>query len=240
MSLKRTIRRIFFPEKCRDCGEIIPISKDRCDCSLIDRTRLSDYCCEHCGSEKELCTCHLTSSPFLIHITAPFLYSGTTRKRLQDFKFNGKTDEAEFFGREMSRRFSRIYPNAKADYVTFVPSTEEKQKSRGYNQSELLANVIGKELETDVATLLFKTRETHDQHSLMQFDRLTNLNNAFSPNEKYDIREKTVILVDDIKTTGTTLKMCSNVLYACGAREVFCLCAATTEYFTPFGQVIIK
>ena len=130
----------------------------------------------------------------------------------------------------MSVRFSEAYPLVKADTVTYVPMTERAQKKRGYNQSRLLALEISKRLLVPFDTLLVKQCDTKRQHDLTAEERTTNLVGAFGVADGADITGKTVILCDDIKTTGSTLAECVKVLKSCGAKEVYCLCAAISDY----------
>ena len=240
LSLKRTIMRIFFPEVCHNCGKIIPINKSRCECGFSDVFRLSENICEHCGSETDYCSCHYGGSAFLPHVTAPFLYSGAIKDRIHDLKFNNKPEEADFLGHEMCLRFSLIFSAVQPDYVTFVPMTKSKLKSRGYNQSELLSEVVADELNFEKAELLLKVKDTLNQHNLSKSERLSNLNNAFSLNNDYSVSGKTVLICDDVKTTGTTLKKCCDVLFSAGAKDVYCLCAATSDFFVPIEHVLRK
>ena len=238
MSLKRTARRIFFPEKCRECGEIIPFGKDKCACGLYDIFRIGENFCSHCAVESEFCRCDCSDSVLLPHVTAPFLYSGAIKEKIHELKFYGKTEHAEFFGHEMSARFQNAFPAVVADVVTFVPMTKTDLEKRGYNQSELIANAVSGELSLNKEELLFKIKATLNQHNLSKAERLTNLDGAFAPNPAFDLSGKTVLLCDDIKTTGTTLKKCCDVLFSAGAEDVYCLCAAVTDYFVPVFQII--
>lgn len=140
----------------------------------------------------------------------------------------------------MSLRFAAVYPLVAPDYVCAVPLTAAKLQKRGYNQSELLARRVCDELLLEYAELIFKVKDTLNQHNLSKQDRLSNLNSAFSVNGEYDLDGKTVLLCDDIKTTGTTLKECSDVLLNSGAKDVYCLCAAVTDYFVPITWKLDK
>lgn len=140
----------------------------------------------------------------------------------------------------MSLRFSSVYPSVEPDYVCAVPMTEAKIQKRGYNQSELLARQICSELIFNYSELIVKVKDTLNQHNLSKQDRLNNLNSAFSVNRETDIEGKTILLCDDIKTTGTTLKECSDVLFKAGAKDVYCLCAAVTDYFVPITWKLDK
>lgn len=235
-----TLRRIFFPLVCENCGDIIPLGTLECSCGFHAFPRVSESFCEHCGSEKDNCCCGFNGSAFLPHITAPFLYTEEIKERLHEFKFFGKTQESDFFGYEMAVRFAVAFPDATVDYVCFVPMTQAKLEKRGYNQSQLLAKEVGEQLSIRYAPLLFKVRDTLNQHSLSKNDRLNNLYAAFAVNPEFDITEKTVLLCDDIKTTGTTLKECCNALFKAGAKDVYCLCAAVTDYFVPITWKLDK
>lgn len=238
LKFRKTIRRIFFPERCSNCGELIPITQERCSCGFSHVFRISESFCDHCGCEEISCSCLFASSAFLSHITAPFLYTGDIKDKLHAFKFSAKLDEAVFFAHEMSQRFESVYPGVEIDYVCSVPMTEEEFNNRGFNQSRLLAENVSKILMLEEAELLLKIRDTSRQHTLKQKDRTVNLKEAFVANKKYDISGKNIILCDDIKTTGSTLKECSDVLFAAGANDVYCLCAAVADYFVPIEEKI--
>ena len=236
LKFRKTLKRIFFPEKCNNCGEIIPITQEKCSCGFSRVFRISENFCEHCGAEKISCSCCLSSSAFLSHITAPFLYTGDIKDKLLAFKFGSKLDEAVFLAQEMSRRFEAVYPGVAIDYVCPVPMTQEEFLNRGFNQSSLLAENVAAILDVQKAELLLKIRNTSRQHTLAQKERLVNLKKAFIADEKFDITGKNIILCDDIKTTGSTLKECSDVLFAAGANDVYCLCAAAADYFVPIEE----
>lgn len=235
-----TIKRVFFPLVCDNCGEIIPLGRTFCSCGYRVLPRVSDSFCEHCGAETDNCCCDCFGSAFLAHITAPFFYSDEIKESILNLKFHGKVDEAGFLGHEMSLRFSEAFPGVTPDYVCAVPMTQGKIQRRGYNQSELLAAQICEELYLTFAPLLNKVKDTLNQHNLSKDDRLNNLKSAFSVNDAFELAGKTVLLCDDIKTTGTTLKECSDVLFRAGAKDVYCLCAAITDYFVPADKKLGK
>ena len=222
--------RLFFPKRCPNCKQIIPIDRDTCSCTDNNVTQIGDDFCEHCGHEADNCVCGGRYSAYFEHLAAPFVYSGAVKARLHSLKFYGEKSASKFFAYHMSVRFSEAYPLVKADTVTYVPMTERAQKKRGYNQSRLLALEISKRLLVPFDTLLVKQCDTKRQHDLTAEERTTNLVGAFGVADGADITGKTVILCDDIKTTGSTLAECVKVLKSCGAKEVYCLCAAISDY----------
>ncbi|MCM1392944.1 MAG: hypothetical protein NC185_09255 [Ruminococcus sp.] len=166
------------------------------------------------------------------YITAPFVYTGLVRARILDLKFSGEKSEGKFFAMKMAQRFAESFPLAKADAVTFVPMTENAIRKRGYNQSEIMAIEVSKQLFVPFAKTLVKLYDTENQHKLSKRERMINLNGAFDVIDADKVKGKTFILCDDVKTTGTTLSRCVDTLIKAGAKDVYCLCAAITDYKT--------
>lgn len=107
--------------------------------------------------------------------------------------------------------------------ITYVPMHKSKQVLRGFNQSELIANQLGRILDMPVLPLLQKIRKTPAQMTLTQKERQTNLKDAF---EAKNCKNKKILLIDDVITTGSTLLECSKTLLTAGAKEVQCLAFA--------------
>jgi competence protein ComFC len=105
-------------------------------------------------------------------------------------------------------------------YVAFVPVTKRKLIDRGFNQSEVLAEKLAKNLNLNIFSDLVKIKDTEDQAKLDFEKRLNNLNGVFKVKSN---PPKKIILVDDVKTTGATLKECAKVLKEAGAKEIIAL-----------------
>ena len=115
------------------------------------------------------------------------------------------------------------------DCVCEVPMRGRDRRRRGYNQAELLAKHTAKLLNIPhKKRLLIKTKNTKTQHSQNMEQRWMNIRNVFAVNSKYDVTGKTVLLIDDIKTTGATLDECARTLKLKGALEVYCATALIT------------
>ena len=110
------------------------------------------------------------------------------------------------------------------DGVAWVPMTKAKKRKRGYDQSELLAREAAKTLGLPCLPLLEKRKETETQHQLPRRQRLSNVKNSYEA--RPEARGKALLLVDDIVTTGATLRECAKALYEAGAARVTGLCAA--------------
>lgn len=221
--------RLFYPKVCSACGKIVPIEQDICGCMGKDYYGISSDFCRHCGADSDSCFCRNEFEACLEEITAPYYYAGAVKERLLDFKFNSEKYHGSFFGDKMALRFAEFYPTVKADVVTFVPMEIKAKKERGYNQSEILAKQVAKRLFLPCRELIIKTKSTKSQHSLSAKERTENLVGAFERVDNKDLSGKVIILCDDIKTTGTTLLRCAEVLRQANAEKVYCLCAAVTQ-----------
>ena len=229
MKKTETVSRIFFPEKCPLCGRTLRINENFCHCCGSDEVRLSPDCCEHCGNERELCSCGSIFSSVLPHFTGVFLYDGLIKNMLLSFKFSGRKNLYRYFGDCIAERVAIACADTDFDAVTFVPSSEASLKERGYNPAQLIAERAAKKLFLPCEKLLIKNKETEKQHVLNGKERMTNIKDSFAPADNSVIRGRTVLLCDDIKTTGATLKECTDVLFSHGAKDVYCVTVAVTS-----------
>lgn len=220
------ILNLFFPARCPVCNEIGQRHLHLCERCENNIERIDDRCLG-CGLPRTGCRC--SRNNFSLCLAAPFLYKDEVRNAIHRFKFGDEPDLCKFFGKEMADCVAFEFGDVKFDVITCVPQTKKKHRKRGYNQSALLAKQISRELSVPFnELLLFKTRETADQHNLHGKDRLKNLKNAFSAANEEDIKGKTILLCDDIKTTGATLNECRKTLFKAGAKAVCCATIAVT------------
>lgn len=226
MKLKEIISSVFFPERCHICGNIKPFLKSYCVRCGIDTKAISPDACEKCGHEK--CICRTDAYIDLPHFTAVYYYQGELKKSLHRFKFYSDSSYADYFGKAMADRIKELYGDISFDGVCFVPMTKQAETIRGYNQSQLLATKIADELSVPVVPCLEKEAGSVEQKTLTAKQRVKNLHGSFKVND--DINGKVLILCDDIKTTGATLKECSDTLLSAGAKDIYCVTLALTQY----------
>ncbi len=228
MKTLKIIEKIFFPEKCAVCGSTLKINEESCLCCGSDEQRLSDDCCEHCGLPKDSCCCESRVSAPVSHITGVFHYDGLIQCKLLNYKFGRKKELYKFFGDALSERVAVSFSKADFDVATFVPSSENTIKERGYDQCELISKRVSEKLFLPHKKLLIKAKITPKQHKLTAKERMTNVIGSFAIREGADVKGKTILICDDIKTTGATLKECADVLLAAGAKDVYCAAVAVT------------
>ena len=157
-------------------------------------------------------------------------YHHSLKKVLRDYKFNEKPSFYRAFGELIADKINRSLSQYPLDVIVPVPMSRKRKVQRGYNQAELIALKASKILSIPIDTRsIVKVKETHRQSSLKRQERLTNLNDAFEVLGSCSYAGKTILLVDDIITTGSTLNECSKALKQAGAKYVFGAVIATTR-----------
>lgn len=159
-------------------------------------------------------------------VAACFPYEKGFRRTLHRLKFQEERALARPLGLLMAEAASSL--GEELDGVTWVPMSPQKLRRRGYNQSELLAKAVAKELGLPAWNLLEQVRETDTQHNLTRAQRADNVRGAYRT--KSAALGKRLLLVDDIVTTGATLRACAQGLYGAGAQKVCAVCAASTAF----------
>lgn len=226
------IIRLLYPKYCPVCDKIIPIRYDYCICSRSENIRVKNEYCRHCGHNINNCVCDFKNSVALPDITAPYVYAGKVRADILNLKFNNDKYLAVKLGTDMAERVACSYADVDFDFVTFVPMSERSRNVRTYNQSELLAKQVAKLLFLPTEDVFTKIRETQSQHTLGGKERRTNLVDSVKLKSTASVKGKTVLLCDDIKTTGSTLSECVEVLRKAGAERVCCVCVALSQFHT--------
>ncbi|MBR2290259.1 MAG: ComF family protein [Clostridia bacterium] len=156
-------------------------------------------------------------------------YKGVMRAKIHSFKFHQRAYlykyfiEACLYSPKM-KKFLKGY-----DLIAYVPMHYKKEQKRGYNQAKLLAEELGRKLDIPVMECLEKKVENKTQSSLSEAERSKNVEKVYSFKNDRDIQGKNMILVDDILTTGATIRACSKILKQNGAGKVCAFAIAKTE-----------
>lgn len=192
---------------------------------------INDYICDDCLRRLEFVHRRVRlDSPFINTAHYTLIYNRYMREIIGDYKFNGKSYLYKPLGQLMLRTIEEIGIIDNIDLIMYIPSHRLKEAKRGYNQSELLATYIGKQVDIKVShNNLVKTRPTKEQNKLNRAERLYNLSNSFKVKNKEEIRDKRILLIDDIITTGTTMEEASKELIKKEAREVHGLALTSSK-----------
>lgn len=224
---------LLYPLHCAACESAIdPMSKKNlCSaCETKIRRNPKPYC-PTCGrsinSADEICEeCRRTNLAFDKAWSA-CLYEGTLKELIHSFKYKGKISLSSLLCDKITgfiKDNKDIIDNV--DFVTFVPLHSDWLNGREYNQSGILASAISREFGIPLIKPLEKTVRTKRQNELSREERLVNLSGAFKVKTCDSLKDRKVLLVDDVMTTGATLSECASTLKGSGTKEVRCLTLA--------------
>lgn len=205
---------MLFPKTCFGCGSY------------------GSYLCTSCIKRKTVVrwnqTCHVcnrsvthglvhnecSESTYLDGVFAMFVYDGLVKQLIQEVKYNYSYDIFADIGNKMGK-FSSILPKFNNSVITSVPLHSKKKRLRGFNQAEVLARQVARFQGISYTEVLQRKKYTQTQVGMKKTEREINLKSAFSLEvEKSKILKtnKSVIIVDDVYTTGTTLNECAKVI----------------------------
>ncbi len=228
-SLFKTVLDIFYPLYCGGCntaaGSIL------CD-SCIDTFRPveEEKTCPVCGrliGKNVVCGACMEEKRAFRRGYFGYYFDGRLRDAIHAFKFTGRIDTGKYLVGLLKKKLVRIA--GEIDCVVPVPVTGKRLMERGFNQSfiigEEIAKMTGKEIHPAV---LVKTKHTKDQYALSRKERKKNISGVFAVKNSHHISGKTVLLVDDLFTTGYTASEAARSLLRASAKEVVFFALART------------
>ena len=225
--IKDFVLWIVLTKKCKYCNALITKNEDLCDDCKENLPRIENEKCNFCGAGKDRCTCKKHHMSF-DGITSPFYYEKGVKQGLQLLKFNNKSHLAFTFAENMADCVKEDFKDIDFDFICYVPFSLLQITERNYNQSDLLAEALSKRLETPVKNALVKLFDVKTQHDMTIMQRKGNVHGAYDVKDGFDVKGKTILLVDDIMTTGETLNNCALIMKIRGAEKVYCVTAALT------------
>lgn len=229
-----------FAENLRDTLFPKDITCDLCGAEIFDGGHFCARCaptvefndgtvCPVCGrktARPEICMECKADAPRFKRAASALIYSDGGARLILKFK-NGAGYLKDYLGELMADKAKKL---PACDCVAYVPITKKRRRVRGYNQGELLAQVVGEKLNLPVVCPLEKKRDTAQQKSLTKAERLENLKASFAIRDRACVKGKTVLLVDDVLTTGATTDEVCRELTIAGAKEIYFVTAASVEY----------
>ena len=189
-----------FSFRCAGCGQL---------------TRKS---CEHCASKIALCP-----PPYCSDALVALSYVGLVRDLMLAFKYRNHRSVATLFADHLVATLKTSIEIERIDVVTWVPTTRERRTARGHDQAETLARIIGRSLDLPVRKLLVRETLGH-QTGKSRENRLVGV----ALRARSTSAPSTVLVVDDVVTTGATMRIAERALYQAGATRVICAAVAST------------
>lgn len=219
---------IIFQSPCLLCDAITLNKSKICKSCLADLEWNVTFC-KQCSlpmnseSCKELiCGECLSSPPPFKTCVAPFNYSFPINSIIYRVKSSGEQYWLKSLSLEFCRYLELYHKDLpQPDFIVPIPLHRDKLKERGFNQAESLAVLLGKHQKLAVNTkLIVKSKMSADQKSLNKVQRLINLKGCFTIDNPQVVKDKHIVLVDDVVTTKATSEICSQLLLDKGASRV--------------------
>lgn len=227
---------VLFPSECRICQSALTniSTLPVCKGCLDQIVPLDGTVCSICGEKifgrhlataaGPLCGACSLAAPRFRKAVAFGAYQGVLRDLLHIFKYQRVKSAAPVLGRLLQQAVSGV-ENKAPWLVVPVPLWPGKRRTRGFNQAEEIARAFCRSsLNPSIelcGTLLTRTRETASQTGLTRRQRQANLRSAFAVLKPEKVRGQSILLVDDVMTTGATAGECARVLLRAGARQVY-------------------
>ena len=220
--LKKVFTDIFSPFFCVKCFQITDNDYICAQCFNETEFSLEIFCIEckrrRPHTENFLKACCSTSIKSLISFAN--YENKTISELIKTGKFRGSFEIFKYFGKFISKELEPIKNNFNNFCVVPIPLSKKDELSRGFNQSKILAKIIGEELNLEVIELLQKIKINKPQRTLVEKKRSKNVEGVFETKNK---PPKKIILIDDIKTTGATLLEAGKILKTAGAKTIIAI-----------------
>lgn len=214
---------LIFPKTCSVCGKTVAYDCDYNICKDCLKTlpKLENVSmCKRCSFPlsyygQDCPDCKNNKNVYFDVLKSPYIYSGAIKKLIKSLKYSRKIFLAKDLSYLLTDFLFKENIAGDTDFIVAVPMYGIKKFFRGYNQAQLLAEEISKIIKKPVLKdVVIRKKYTKPQFNLNRQQRYKNLQNMFCINKKYSavIKNKNVLLIDDVATTGATLNECSKTL----------------------------
>ncbi len=224
-TLFRDFSALLYPSLCAGCGHNLYKGEDVLCLQCLQQLPLTNFHLHRDNLvERALWgRCNIDAATALLY----FKKGTRVQQMLHQLKYNGREDVGLKLGNLLGTALKEEPLFATVDAIVPVPLHKKKQQQRGYNQSERIAAGIANVLKIEVlATCLQRTQFTNTQTHKNRYERYLNTSEVFLLHDENMVRNKKLLLVDDVITTGATIEACTRVLQQANAR----VCIATAAY----------
>lgn len=198
-------------ESCINQIQLIPENS----CNICKSTKLKNNICFECSERPRLFKKLITIG----------VYNGILKNSIYRLKYEAEKDFSKAFGELLSKELLKN-KDIKVDYVTSIPLHKNKLKERGFNQAELIARNFSIKSNLSYLEIFDRVIYTKPQYTLSLQERENNLKEAFSIKTKKSLKNKNIILIDDIFTTGTTINEACKLLLSNDVKDIYILSVA--------------
>ncbi len=225
MNWLNTLMYTLYPNRCVLCHDFCQHALALCDaCQRHELKHLSQVCtrCGHLSlSHAGSCGYCLSHDNPFDGFFSPYQYQGALREFIRQLKYDGELTHAKLLGLLLAKALKATHGDTLSSLDAIVPTPlhPSRLRERGFNQAALVARFVGSKIKLPVTQdWLHRTKATPMQAGLSRAKRLRNVKNAFSAHS--DVGGKQILLLDDVFTTGTTLRECASALKRQGAQTI--------------------
>ncbi len=210
-----------YPARCIFCGKVMSEDKLICADCLKEDILISGKICGLCGLGKAHCNCGSRKHQYERKIACVY-YKGDVRRGISRLKFYRRTMLATHYGRLMAENVKSKYSKISFDAVIPVPMNRIRRWFRGYNCTELLSKEVGRANGMPIIDdVLFRRFKGKMQKRVPLAQRAANVLDMYYVENREKIAGKTLLLIDDVCTSGATLNECAKMLRLYGAKKVY-------------------
>lgn len=214
---------LFMPERCILCGRLLLYREHHCCSSCISTLEPTGESCRHCGGIVEENQCLICGDRkwYPARNVALYEYNRPLKELLYHFKARQKKRLHHHLGTLAAARLRDESFLNRIDIIVPVPVSAKRRRQRGYNQARLLALETSKEWSIGIKEVLKRVTQKEHQKNMSYARRFLNVPGCFAVKRGADIAGRSILLVDDVLTTGATINECARVLKAAGAGDIF-------------------
>lgn len=229
------LKKLWHSKQCLLCMQQLYSVQAICPACEHDLPWLLDACCD-CAlplppGDVRCRQCQL-QSPAFAQVVAPWRYAFPVNTLISRFKYNASWSYGRLLSQGLVQHLQYMFQEQgleRPDFLVAVPLAKKRLRQRGYNQSQMIAGWLARELGIpSMDKLVRRVRYTQIQQGLSARQRRHNMQQAFAVQDTQVVQGKHVALVDDVLTTGATCEALAQELLAAGARRVDVYCLART------------
>ena len=247
MKANNVIINLLFPPKCANCNELLDIKLTEkhidplCPTCRLHYETEKQRECNVCGLSMKFCRCmpqNMQKAQCTALLKLISYRTNDENMPIRDFVYSIKHRDNrvsfDFIAEQMRQlliaemRAANLLPND--CIITFLPRSHKNRANDGFDQSLRLAKALSRVTGIEFVNCFSRRIKTNEQKNLNVYERRLNMRSAYKPRDVEDrIKNKTVILVDDIVTTGASMASCARIVYSMGAYAVMGICLGYTE-----------
>ena len=238
MELLKGLLNLIYPPRCLICGKLLEDNDGLCPKCFQGIEIIKHPCCNICGKplqpesfigiDDPVCFDCRKRKFFFNYARSIGKYKGILKECIHLLKYKGKKVLLKPLDKLIKTCLDELIPFEKISFITQVPLHKKRLRERGFNQSGLIAGLIGNRYQIPVlSNLLNRIVYTPPQATLTKVERLRNIKGVFAVvGTPSWVECGTILLIDDVYTTGATVNECAKVLKKAGAQEVYVLTLA--------------